>query len=98
MVAVTAEGRTVLCGSTSWPMSSKVNVGHTAIEVENSLKYSITFCCHVKEGSEGGSLTNGCLTWKLVRSKDVSLNSSVWKMWHPLTFIAACWLSINIQQ
>lgn len=53
MVAVTAEGRTVLCGSTSWPTSSKVNVGHTAIEVENSLKYSITFCCHVKEGSEG---------------------------------------------
>lgn len=55
MVAVTAEGRTVLCGSTSWPMSSKVDVGHIAIEVENSLKYSITSCCHVKDGSRGAA-------------------------------------------
>jgi len=38
-----------------------------------------------------GSLTK-CLTWECVWSKDVSLNSSMWKKWHLLTWIEACWM------
>ena len=35
------------------------------------------------------SLTTWHLTWKCVWSKGVSLNPSMWKKWHPLTFISA---------
>jgi len=38
------------------------------------------------------SMTKWCLTWKCLWSKDVSLNSSMWKKLHPLTFIDACWM------
>ena len=37
-----------------------------------------------------GSLTKWCLTWKCIKSKGVSLNSFMWKKWHPLTFINTC--------
>jgi len=36
-----------------WPTMSEVSVGGMAIGVEPFCQYSITFCCHVKEGSEG---------------------------------------------
>ena len=37
------------------------------------------------------SLTKWHLTWKCRWSKGVSLNSSMRKKWHPLTFISGCW-------
>ena len=39
-----------------------------------------------------GSLTKWCLSWKCIWSKAVELNSSVWKKWHPLTFIDTWWM------
>jgi len=39
-----------------------------------------------------GSLTKWRLTWKCGWSKCVTLNSSTWKKWHPLTFINASWM------
>ena len=37
-----------------------------------------------------GSLTNWILTWKCAWSKRMTLNSSIWKKWHPSTFINDC--------
>ena len=34
-----------------WPMTSEANGGGVAVEVEPSQQYSITFCCHVTDGS-----------------------------------------------
>ena len=45
-----------------------------------------------------GSLTQRCLTWKCVWRKGVSLNSSVWKKWHPLIFSDTCWTSMKTKQ
>jgi len=38
-----------------------------------------------------GSLTEWCLTWKSVWSKDVTEFLHAEKKWHPLTFINSCW-------
>jgi len=35
------------------PAVSEVNVGGMAVEAEPSHQYSITFCCHVTDGSRG---------------------------------------------
>jgi len=45
-----------------------------------------------------GSLTKWCLTWKCGSSKGVSLNSSMWKKWHPLTFTDTCWMFMETTQ
>ena len=37
-----------------------------------------------------GSLTEWLLTWKCIWSKGVEFDSSMWKKWHPLTFIDIC--------
>jgi len=34
-----------------WPMNSEMNVGGIAVEAEPSCEYSITFSCHVIDGS-----------------------------------------------
>ena len=36
-----------------WPMISQTNVGDTAVEIEPSHRYPITFCCCVADGSGG---------------------------------------------
>ena len=38
-----------------------------------------------------GSLSKWCLTWKYHWRKSMSLNSSMRKKWHPLTFINISW-------
>ena len=43
-------------------------------------------------------LTKCCLTWKCRWSKGVSLNSSMWKKWHILTFIDASWTFMETTQ
>ena len=45
-----------------------------------------------------GSLTKWHLTWKCVWNKGVSLNSSMQKTWHPLTFINTCWMFLKTKQ
>ena len=57
-------------------MTSEVDVGGMAVEVEHPHWYSITFCC--RDGSRG-ALTKWPLTWKCIRSKGESLNSSMWE-------------------
>jgi len=41
----------ILC----WPMMSEVDAGGMAVEVEASHQYSMTFCCHVTDGSRGAN-------------------------------------------
>ena len=38
------------------------------------------------------NLTIWCLMRKCRWNKDVSMNSSTWNKWHPLTFIHICWM------
>jgi len=45
-----------------------------------------------------GSLTKWRLTWEWRWSRDISLNSSMWKKLHPLTFIIARWMSMDTNQ
>jgi len=42
--------------------------------------------------------TQWLLMWNCTWSKGVRLNSSVWKKWHTLTFIGACWTLMEIKQ
>ena len=42
----------ILC----WPMTSEVDAGGMAVEVEHSHQYFITFCCCVTDGSSGQSV------------------------------------------
>ena len=42
-----------------WPITSEVDVGGMAEEVESSHQYSITFCCCVTNGSRGPVWQNG---------------------------------------
>jgi len=75
-----------------WPMTTEVDVGGMAIEVKPIFhqrwfhQYSITFCCHLTDGSRG-ALTKWRLTCNCGGSNGVSLNSSMQNKWHPLTFI-----------
>ena len=45
-----------------------------------------------------GSLTKWCLTWKCEWSKGVSLNSTMQKKLHPLTFTDVCWTFMVTKQ
>jgi len=38
-----------------WPVTSEVDVGGMAVEVEASLQYSTTVCCCVADGSRGAA-------------------------------------------
>ena len=42
-----------------WPMMSKVDVGHMAVETETFCQYSISFCCRMTDGSRGAVWQNG---------------------------------------
>ena len=42
-----------------WPTMSDVDVGGMAVEAEPSHQYSVTFCCHVTDGSGGAVRQNG---------------------------------------
>jgi len=45
-----------------------------------------------------GNPTKWCLTQKYAWSKDVELNSSMRKIWHPLIFSDACWMLMETAQ
>ena len=45
-----------------------------------------------------GRLAEWHLTRKCVWSRCVSLNSSVWKKWHSLTFTDSCWVFMEIKR
>ena len=70
-----------------WPMTSEADVGGTAVGVEPSPQYPVTFCCHERDSSRGDHLTKWQLTWKRVGKK-----------WHPLTLINAFWTFMETKQ
>ena len=64
-------------------MTSEADVGGMAANFEPShIPYSITFCCHVADGSRGAIWLNG------VYEAEVCV---MWKKCHSLTFINTCW-------
>ena len=59
------------------------------------------FCCILllcDRWWQRSSLTKWLLTWKFIWSKNASLNSSMQKKWHPLTFINANWIFMEAKQ
>jgi len=45
--------------SSCGPMALETDAGDTAVEVEPPHQYSITFCCHMTDGSRGAVWQNG---------------------------------------
>lgn len=72
------------------PTTSEADVGAMAEGFEPSHQHSVTFCCHVMDGSREAVGQNG--VWS--GGEDgaiVEWNSSVQKKWHPLIFINTLW-------
>jgi len=63
-----------------------------------SHQYSITFCCHVTDGSRGAESGKWCLTWKCILSKGLLLNPSMKRKQHPLQFNSGCWTFTEAKQ
>ena len=63
-------------------------------------RFNMFLCCvHLRNiWLWRGSLTEWCLTWKCIWSKDMSLNSSMWKKRHTLSFIGPCWTFIETKE
>jgi len=64
----------LLCG----PMTTQVDVGGMAAEVEPSHQYPITFLLLCTDGSRG-ALTEWHLTWERIGSEGAEFSSSTWK-------------------
>ena len=60
-----------------------------------TLHYILLPCDRWQQSS---SLTKWRLPWKCIWSKCMSLNSSMWKKWHMLPFIDACWTFVESKQ
>ena len=74
-----------------WP-TTEADSGDTAVEIEPSHQYSMLLL--YDRWQQKDSATNWCLTWKHVWSKEVSMNSSIWKKMAP-TDIYQCLLSAS---
>jgi len=74
-----------------WLMLSEVNVSGMAEEVEPSCQYSVTFCCCMTDGSRRAVWQDGVWRRNAYEAKMWN-NSSMWKKWHTVTFIDACWM------
>ena len=76
---------TLLC----WPRMSEVDVGGMALEVEPSHQRSITFCCHVTDGSRGAAGQDGVWLWSAYEEK-------VWNWILPCRKNGTCWHSLTL--
>ena len=81
-----------------WPSMSEAHIGGTAVEAVPCHEYFHYMLLLCDGWQQGGSVIKWCLEWKCGWSKDVSLNSSMWKTWHPLTFINTCRTSVETKQ
>ena len=75
-----------------WPMTSELDTGSTAVEVESSCWHSITFRCPTD-----GQCGRMVLMWKCIWSKNVSLNSFMCNKMAP-TDIPWCLLNADGDQ
>src|SRR5258705_6482325 len=68
-----------------WSTTSEADVGGMAVEVEPSLQYPISFVAvrQMAAGRQSDKMAY-CMTWKCVKSRRVSLNSSIWKKNAPI--------------
>ena len=78
------------------PTTSEADVGDMTGQVETSHQYSILLPHN--RGQQRGSLKKWHLIQKCIWSKGVSLNSSIQKKWHLLTFISAWWMFMETKQ
>ena len=81
-----------------WPTASKADGDGTAVEVETSRQYPITFWCRVTDGSRGAVWQNS--VWH-----GSAYEAMVWhwippckKTLHPLTFINSHWMFTKTKQ
>ena len=78
-----------------WLTMSEVDIGGVAVEAEPSHQYSVTFSCHVTDGSIRAGWKKWHVTWKCLWRKRVKVTSSMQKKnstrWHSLTFSEHLW-------
>ena len=79
------------------PTVSKVD-GGMAVEDEPSHQYSITFCCCATDGSRGAVWQNIIWHRSIYGTQEWIWIPPCRKKWHPLTFINACWMSVESKQ
>ena len=78
-----------------WLMISDVDVDGMAVEVGPSCQYSITFCCHVTNGSREAFWQNGVWHGSMYEAK---VCYWMWKKLHPLIFTGTWWMFIETKQ
>mgnify|MGYP001853103825 CR=1 FL=1 len=74
-----------------WYMHWIICVSGMAVEGEPSLQYSITFHCHVTDGSRGAVWQNGIWRGSTYEAKVCHWIPPRGKKLHPLTLINTCW-------
>ena len=72
-------------------MTSETDVGGTAIEVEPSCQYSVTFCCYATDGSRGAIWQKSIWPGSAYEEKVRHWTPPCGKRWHLLIFINAYW-------
>ena len=81
-----------------WPMTSRADVGGTAVMAEPSHQYSVTRCCRVTDGSRGALWHNGVWHGSVYEAEVCHWVLPCRKNLHPLTFINACWTFMEPRQ
>ena len=80
------------------PMTSEVDVGGMAVEIETSYRYSVIFSCCMTNDSRGAVWQNS--TWhRSVYELKLYRWTPLWeKKWLPLTLINAYWILMETKQ
>jgi len=80
------------------PMTSEVDVGGIAVEAELSHQYSITFCCHVTDGSKGALWQNDTWQGSVYKAKVCHWIPPYGKKLCPLTFTDTFWTFMETKE
>jgi len=72
-----------------WLTTSELYVGVMAAEVKPSSRYSITFCCHVTDGSKGAVWQNG--VWHGSKHEEKVWHWKNGTHWHTSAFAEHLW-------
>ena len=84
----------LFCG----PVMSEVDDGGMAVEVERSHQYSVTFCCHMADGSRGAVWQIGAWHRSGYEAKGCCWIPPCEKKWHPVIFSDACWMFLETKK
>ena len=69
-----------------------------ALEPEPSHKYSLTFCCHMTDGSRRAVWENGVYYRSVYDAKTCHWTLPCEKKWHSLIITDSCWIFLETKQ